>query len=111
MDKVTVDSALEHCCSLINERSIQGRLRSARAANSGVSVEYELHGFSVSVHVDLVYVRVDSERQLLGKTKISCNATQLTVTAAQEFIALYAQVAQVAQAVQSYLDSVVLVVD
>lgn len=111
MDKVLVDSALQHCCETINAQNIPGLRRQARAVSSGISAEYELQRFSVSVSVDLKFEWIDNVRKLRGHTRVSCNATQLSAAEAQDFAALYQQVAGLAQTLQSYLSSVELALD
>lgn len=108
MDKVTVEAAMQQCCDVINATDIPGRRGKARYLSGGISVEYEQGRSNVSVNVDLFFDHVEGARKLKGNIKVSCNATQLSVEAARDFVALYQRAQGLAQLIQSYLDSIEL---
>jgi hypothetical protein len=106
MDKVSVEAAMQQCCDAINVADIPGRRGKARYLSGGISAEYEQGRSNVSVSVDLLFEHADGRRKLKGIVKVSCNATQLSVEAARDFVALYQRVQSLAQTVQGYLDSI-----
>ena len=107
MDTVTFDAAMQRCCDEINTYGLPGPRSKAQYTSGGVSVEFEPAGAraNVSLSIDPYF----QGRAIKVRVKISSQAQQLSVTEAPEFIKLYQRVIGLAETLQLYLDSLLLV--